>query len=170
MPQAQPPKDPAVAALARVRASATGSRRRRIPKNPTMTGSGPDARDPRPLGASVDAWATEHGYDADLAVGGLLGRWVEIVGEQVAGHVTVERYDAETRTVLLRAESQEWAVQLRYLIATIQRRIDAEIGPGLVTRIELRGPGTRAKGKWSVRTGRRSPRTAPIENPALFDD
>lgn len=154
--------DPASAALARVRAAARSaqSRRQRRVIPPVMTGSGPDERDPQMLGPVLSRWIRGNGYSAELAVAGVSARWPQIVGPQVAAHVTVGTFTPTDRggELVVQADSQEWAVQLRYLVPQIQRRIDEEIGAGVVTRLEVRGPGRRATGGWRVRTGRRSPR------------
>ena len=163
-------QDPALAALARVRSAAkaerTTRRRRVVPT--TMTGSGPDARDPQALASCVTGWVRGNGYGAELAVAGVAAQWEQIVGSQVAAHVTVGEFTPSDRggELVVQADSQEWALQLQYLIGQIQRRVDEEIGVGVVTRIVVRGPGKRAGGGWKVRTGRRSPRLAPPAPPA----
>ena len=96
-------------------------------------------------------------------------RWQQIVGAHIAAHVSVGTFTPLDRggELVVQADTQEWAVQLRYLVPQIQRRIDEEIGPGVVTRLEVRGPGRRGNnGGWRVRTGRRSPRLpAPLPPP-----
>jgi predicted nucleic acid-binding Zn ribbon protein len=154
-------------ALARARSLARNGRsaRRGPPPATTMSAAGPDARDPQPLGASLESWVRDNDYGAELAVAGLVGRWREIVGEQMAQHVQVGEYDVTERRVVLAADSQEWAMQVRYLLSQVQRRIDEELGKGLITQIQVRGPGGRTsgpgsgRGTWRVRTGRRSPRS-----------
>lgn len=166
-------QDPAQAALARVRAAAKTARSRRQRRVvPTiMTGSGPDARDPQLLGPVLTGWIRGHGYNEELAVAGLDARWKQIVGPQIAAHVTVGTFTPLERggELVVQADSQEWAVQLRYLVPQIQRRIDEEIGVGVVTRLDVRGPGRRGNGGWRVRTGRRSPRV-PAPPPPPEED
>lgn len=153
-----PSVDPALAALARVRAAGRKSATRRAPRPPQFTASGPDARDPQSLGSCVNRWVSGHGYTQELAVAGLADRWSAIVGDQVAAHVTVGEFSADTGDLILIADSPEWALQLRYLLTQVQRRIDEEIGPAVVRTISVRGPGRATSGGWRVRTGRRSPR------------
>jgi len=153
--------DPAMAALARARSI--------VRKRPwqvrgqirptTMSSAAPDSRDPQLLAASMNSWLRENNYQSELSVAGLVGRWTEIVGEQMAQHVQIAEFYPNDRRVLLVADSQEWAMQVRYLIRQVQRRIDEELGPDVVTDISVQGPGgKRAGGSWRVRTGRRSPR------------
>lgn len=162
--------DPAELALARVRSAAKTSRevRSRPRPAPTLSGSGPDARDPQLLGPALSGWVRSHGYGSELAVAGVAERWPLIVGPQIADHATVGGYTPLEKggELLIEADSAEWAVQLRYLVGDIQRRIDEEIGSGVVTRLTVRGPGRRATpGGWRVRTGRRSPRQPAPEPP-----
>lgn len=167
-------QDPALAALARVRAAAKGSRdgRRRPVVPTTMTSAGPDDRDPQSVGSCVTRWVRGNGYNAELAVAGVAAQWNQIVGDHVAEHVTVGEYtplDTGGELVVL-ADSQEWALQMRYLISQIQRRIDEEIGAGVVTRICVKGPGPARTGGWRVRTGRRSPRQPQVQPPPAAPD
>ena len=153
--------DAAAQALARVRAAGRGSQRK---KSTTATShyssSVPDVRDPGLLGRALDDWAKSQGHADRLAVSGLLNRWVEIVGPQVAQHVSVAEFrPADGGTVALVADSQSWALQMRYLKDQVLERIRDEIGPGLVARITISGPTEkRSAGKLRVRHGRRSPR------------
>lgn len=166
-------QDPALAALARIRAAAKsamsaerGARRRRVVPT-TMTGSGPDARDPQLLSSCVSGWIGGNGYGAELAVASVAAKWEQIVGAQVAAHVRVGEFTPMGRggELVVLADSQEWALQLQYLVAQIQRRLDEELGSGVVTKIVVRGPGGRTTWGWRVRTGRRSPRVAPPAPP-----
>ena len=144
---------------------ATRSRRTATP--PTLSSAGPDDRDPQLVGDMLSRWVSGNDFGPALAVAGVAQRWQEIVGEQVARHVEVGEYrpvDGGGELVIL-ADSQEWAVQVRYLTEQITRRIDEEIGPGVVTRLTVQGPGRRSSGGWRVRTGRRSPRQAPPPPP-----
>lgn len=161
-------EDPALAALARVRAtSQRAARSRRAPTPPTLSSSAPDDRDPQLLGDMLSRWVTGNAFGPALAVAGVAQRWQAIVGEQVARHVEVGEYLPSERggELVIRADSQEWAVQVRYLTDQIARRIDEEIGPGVVTSLTVQGPGRRTAGGWRIRTGRRSPRQAPPAAP-----
>ncbi len=157
-------EDPALAALGRVRAAAQQAGRRRRPVTPpTMSSAGPDERDPQLLGGMLSQWIDGNDFATALAVAGVAQRWQQIVGEQVARHVSVGAFTPLERggELVIEADSQEWEMQVRYLTDRISRRIDDEIGPGIVTRLVVRGPGRRVSGGWTVRTGRRSPRLPP---------
>ena len=42
---------------------------------------GRDGRDPLPLGAAINRLITERGWETPAAVGGVMGRWPQIVGD-----------------------------------------------------------------------------------------
>lgn len=154
-------------ALARARgaASAKGLRRtaagrpvpgkRRFRPGPGMgdvgSGSAPSRRDPQVLGPIVDKMFTERGWSAPVSIGGVVGRWREIVGDQLADHCEVETFDASV--LVVRADSTAWATQLRLLQPQLERRLAEEVGEGTVEEIVIRGPGgpSWTKGPRSVR-------------------
>lgn len=112
--------------------SAASLKRRR------WSGSGPDSRDPAPLGATMKRWLVDAGVGADLTKATVLGRWVAIVGAEVADHCEpVSLVDGE---LVLRAESTAWATQLRMLAPQIVAKINREVGHGSVLRIRAQGP------------------------------
>ena len=112
--------------------SAAALRRRR------WSGSGPDGRDPAPLASTLKRWLGDAGAGTDLTKATVLGRWVEIVGTEVAGHCEpISLVDGE---LLLRAESTAWATQLRMLAPQIVAKINREVGHGSVLRIRAQGP------------------------------
>lgn len=151
--QDEPTVDAAKEALARARAAAaanprptaapkrsTGAR----PVAPSASGSGPDARDPRLLGPSVEALLRERGWTESAAVGGLTGRWADIVGADVAEHVVPETFeqapDGRGLLLVLRADSTAWATTLQYMLPALRSRIDEELGAGTVADISVLGP------------------------------
>ncbi|HYN75750.1 MAG TPA: DciA family protein [Candidatus Limnocylindria bacterium] len=105
----------------------------------TRSGAHPDDRDPQPLAATVRRLVAEHGWEDDVAVGGVVGRWPEIVGADVASHCTPEGWADGVLTV--RADSTAWATQVRLLAPQLLRRLAEELGRGTVTRVDVRGPG-----------------------------
>ena len=115
--------------------------------------SGPagDDRDPQPLEAAVERLVGEHGWGEDLAVHGVVARWDQVVGTGVAEHVRPERYADTVLTV--RADSTAWASQVRLLAPTIVRRLNEEIGDGVVSKVTVLGPHTPSwrKGPRTVR-------------------
>lgn len=128
----------------------TGRRRTR----PKATGSHPDDRDPQLLDTSLERLIAARGWEMDLKVQGVFGRWAELVGQSVADHCTPESF-SEGRLVV-RTDSTAWATQLKLLAPTIVRRLNEELGDGTVTVIEVLGPHlpTWKKGGFGVRDGR----------------
>lgn len=132
--------------------------RRRPPPGEQRTGgrSGahPDDRDPQLLSGEVDRIVGRHGWELQLRVRGVFGRWPELVGTEVADHCTPESF-ADGRLVV-RTDSTAWATQLKLLAPQVLKRLNGELGDGTVTIIEVLGPHGPSwkKGSRSVRDGR----------------
>ena len=120
----------------------------------SMSGAHPDSRDPALVGSVVDRLVSDSGWDTEVAVHGVFGRWSAIVGAEVSAHCTPERFQDGHLSV--RTDSTAWATQLRLLAPTVVRRLNEELGHGTVLRIEVLGPQapTWRKGRRSVRDGR----------------
>lgn len=104
----------------------------------TSSGARPDGRDPQPVAGSLGRLVTEQGWDRPVAVGGVLGRWKQVVGDDLDQHCRPERFDDGVLTV--RADSSAWATQVRLLGPTVLRRLGEELGEGVVQRLVVRGP------------------------------
>jgi predicted nucleic acid-binding Zn ribbon protein len=144
-PAADEPEDAAAAALQRARAAARakglrpglkpiGGRRRGAKGGKTPR----DGRDPLLLGDQLDRLLADRGWQVDVAVGSVMGRWPQIVGEEVAQHCAPVTFEFGVLTV--RAESTAWMVQLQLLESTIMGRLEAETGKGTVTALKIVGP------------------------------
>ncbi|MEV5466233.1 DciA family protein [Streptomyces griseoincarnatus] len=104
------------------------------------SGARGDRRDPMALGAAINRLLTERGWEAPAAVGGVMGRWPEIVGEDVAKHCEPERYDEDERVLVVRCDSTAWATNLRLLAPTLMARLNDDLGHGTVRLIKVVGP------------------------------
>ncbi|WP_432484799.1 DciA family protein [Kineococcus esterisolvens] len=102
------------------------------------SGAWPDARDPQPLGSTLDRLVGERGWEQPVAVGGAFGRWDAVVGPELAGHCAPE--SLKDGTLVVRAESTAWATQVRLLTSVLVRRLDEELGHGVVVKVVVRGP------------------------------
>jgi predicted nucleic acid-binding Zn ribbon protein len=113
--------------------------------------------DPQPLDAAIKGLLDTEGWSMAVATGSVFGRWAQIVGPELADHTQPEALRDGELTVV--ADSTAWATQLRLLAAQLVRRLNAELGPGAVQRVKVRGPvtATRRPGEWRVR-GSRGPR------------
>jgi predicted nucleic acid-binding Zn ribbon protein len=124
------------------------------PSKARSTGAHPDERDPQLLDTTVGRLVDDHGWELDLKVHAVFGRWHELVGSEIGDHSTPESF-ADGRLVV-RTDSTAWATQLKLLAPTVVRRLNEELGHGAVTLIEVLGPHgpTWKKGGRSVRDGR----------------
>lgn len=68
-------------------------------------------------------------------VGGLFGRWDEIVGATVAAHVRPVRLDE--RVLVVEVDEPAWATQVSFLSDNLRARLASEIGVE-VDRLEVR--------------------------------
>lgn len=105
------------------------------------SGARADGRDPLPLGAAINRLVTERGWEAPAAVGGVMGRWPQMVGPEVAQHCEPQRYDEDARVLTVRCDSTAWATQLRLLAPQLVARLNADLGQGTVRLIKVLGPG-----------------------------
>lgn len=133
------PPDPARRLLARAR-KAKPVRREAAPRadQPSWSAAGPDPRDPARIGDAVAELVSDREWTKPLTAAGLLPRWAEIVGPDIAAHCKPERLVAGELSCV--AESTAWATQLRLLNRQILARIAAEVGPDVVVRLKVRGP------------------------------
>jgi predicted nucleic acid-binding Zn ribbon protein len=127
-------------AAARARGVSPGTPARRTPRRrePTRSGSGPDARDPVPFGTAIRRLVEERGWQESTSAGRVLGDWDRLVGPEIADHCRPASLD--DGELVLVAESSAWATQLRLLTRTLQARLAAQVGDGVVTSIVVRGP------------------------------
>lgn len=123
------------ARLARVQQRQASRQLGKQPANPTP---GANGRDPKAIGEVIGRLSKTRGWSTQVAVGSVLGRWAQIVGEEIASHCKPESF--EDTVVVVRCDSTSWATQLRLLSHELLKRFDAELGPGIVTVIRVLGP------------------------------
>jgi predicted nucleic acid-binding Zn ribbon protein len=130
---------------------AGGKSRRRRRTDAQVSGAHPDDRDPQLLDLTVGRLVSDHGWETDLAVHGVFGRWPEIVGDEVAAHCLPESF-TEGKLVV-RTDSTAWATQLTLLAGTVVRRLNEELGDGTVRVIDVLGPHgpSWTRGKFTVK-------------------
>ncbi|WP_319804706.1 DUF721 domain-containing protein [Nocardioides malaquae] len=145
---------PGVPAKRRKGSGAAGPGRRR--GRSRFSGAHPDDRDPQPLGFSLDRLVSYRGWETDLRVQGVFGRWGELVGAEVASHSTPETLT--DGKLVVRTDSTAWATQLRLLAPTLVRRLNEELGHGTVLVIEVLGPHGPSWKKGPRSAGGRGPR------------
>lgn len=116
------------------------AQRKQARKGGLRSGARADGRDPLPLGAAISRLITERGWEAPAAVGGVMGRWPQLVGQDLALHCSPERYDEDERVLTVRCDSTAWATQLRLLAPTLVARLNTDLGHGTVKLIKVLGP------------------------------
>jgi predicted nucleic acid-binding Zn ribbon protein len=126
-------------AAARAKGINPGAPVRRTRKlGPVRSGSGPDARDPVSFGDAIRRLVEQRGWQDTSAAATVVGDWDRLVGPEIADHCRPSGLvDGE---LVLVAESSAWATQLRLLTRTLQARLSAQVGEGVVTSIVVRGP------------------------------
>ncbi|MEV8532254.1 DciA family protein [Streptomyces sp. NPDC051211] len=107
------------------------------------SGARADGRDPMPLMAALDRLRTERGWEMPMAVAGVMERWPEIVGREIAVHCVPEKY--EDRELTVRCDSSAWAAQLKLLAPQLVATLNKELGQGTVRLIRVQGPGGRPR-------------------------
>jgi predicted nucleic acid-binding Zn ribbon protein len=138
----------AASALARARKAARakglrpGSRPARgrdlSPSGSSQGREGRDGRDPSLLGDQLDRLLLDRGWNVDVAVGSVMGRWPAIVGAEVAEHCTPVTF--QDGVLIVRADSTAWATQLRLISSSILGRLETEIGKDAVSELRVQGP------------------------------
>lgn len=102
------------------------------------TGRDADDRDPQALGIGLERLVADRGWQVDVAVGGVMGRWSHVVGRDVAEHCQPVTFD--NHVLVVQADSTAWATQVRLLVPTLLRRLAEELGDGVVEQVQVRGP------------------------------
>jgi predicted nucleic acid-binding Zn ribbon protein len=126
------------------------------PADERRSSAGADGRDPQPLAGSIQRLVEGRGWSANVAVGGVIGRWEELVGAELAAHCVPESF-AEGELVV-RADSSAWATQVRWIAQRILARINEELGTATVTALRVLGPDRPSWRKGAISVRGRGPR------------
>lgn len=113
------------------------------------SGPGKDPRDPQKLGISLATLTKKFGWETQLDVGELMGRWPQLVGANVAEHCVP--VVCEPPKLVVRASSSTWATQMRVMSMMLLDRLEKELGRRIIDEIEILGPTQK-----SWKRGRRS--------------
>ena len=141
---------------ARERGALPGQGRKKRRKPVRESGRGGD---PTAFGPAIRELLAARGWQERAAVGGVFGRWPQIVGPELAEHTRPETF--EDGILVIAADSASWATQVRLLAANLVKRLNEDLGHGTVKRVKVVGPSTRParQGRLRVTGGRRTPRT-----------
>jgi predicted nucleic acid-binding Zn ribbon protein len=123
-------------------------KRRRREREPGRGG------DPTAFGPAIRELLAARGWEERAAVGGVFGRWPQIVGPELAEHTAPQTF--EDGVLVVAADSTSWATQLRLLAANLVKRLNEDLGHGTVRRVKVVGPASGGPGgRLRVRGGRR---------------
>nr|WP_156000849.1 DUF721 domain-containing protein [Streptomonospora sp. PA3] len=129
-------------AAARERGASPEQRPRRVRRRPARS-----RNEPQLFGDAVRAWLAEHGWQEQVAVGGVFGRWDQIVGDYNAQHLRPVSY--EGGELVIAADSATMAAHARAMVRDLLRRLNEELGHGTVHSIKVQAPGRgRGPGPW----------------------
>ncbi|MBD9701615.1 DUF721 domain-containing protein [Streptomyces sp. NPDC014892] len=126
---------------ARARGEATQQQKQARRGGGLRSGARADGRDPMPLGPAINRLITERGWEAPAAVGGVMGRWPQIVGEKLAAQCVPLKYDEDERVLIVQCESPVWATEVRRLAPNLVARLNEDLGHGTVRQIKVQMPG-----------------------------
>ncbi|WP_255313893.1 DUF721 domain-containing protein [Trueperella pecoris] len=115
------------------------------------SGARPSKRDPKPLDMIFSHLIASRGWKSQLEVGSVAARWPDIVGPAICENCVVEDF-SEKGILTLRAKTSAWQTQIRALSAFLDKRLEEELGPGVVKEIVVGGPNTPSwkHGRYSV--------------------
>jgi predicted nucleic acid-binding Zn ribbon protein len=125
-------------AAARARGYRPGQEPRRRPLDPPRGSPGKDGRDPQTVGDTLARLLRDRGWVQDVSVGGVIGRWRDVVGDQIADHCQPETFQDGVLTV--RTDSTAWATQVRMLVPRLMRRLADDVGEDVVREVRVLGP------------------------------
>ena len=146
--------DLARAALAQARKRAAALPDKSVRRGRKSRGVDRGPGDPQLFGAAMESLVAERGWTVPVAVVGVMDRWAEIVGADIAARTEPESFLESV--LVVRAASTAWATQLRLIAPDIVRLLNVELGHGSVIRIDIRGPvgPSWVRGPLRVRDGR----------------
>lgn len=131
--------------------------RGRSPLSPAERGGpGVHPRDPQTVSSTMASLFRDRGWVQEVSVGGVVGRWRDVVGDQIADHCTPETF-AEG-VLVVRTDSSAWAQQLKVLAPQLVRRMSEDVGEGVVREVRVLGPAGPGFGRGKRAVRGRGPR------------
>ena len=82
-------------------------RRSRLRGEAVYSGAGKDRRDPAAISSALGKLISARGWSSSIDIGKVLGRWPDLVGEQVAMHC--KPVDFSPPLLIIAADSTTWA-------------------------------------------------------------
>lgn len=91
--------------------------------------------EPTPIGATIAGVVARRGWQERLQASTVWSRWEEVVGPQLRPHCQPVRIAG--RTLVIRADSQVWATQLRYLGPQVIANVTEVLGTAAVADVRV---------------------------------
>jgi predicted nucleic acid-binding Zn ribbon protein len=92
--------------------------------------------DPKPISDGLDRVLRGLGNPGVAAVRTVFSEWEELVGHETAAHAKPVSLDGQCLLVVV--DESGWATRFRYEQAGLLQRFAADLGEGVVTRIDVR--------------------------------
>lgn len=92
--------------------------------------------EPKPISDALDRVLRGLGNPGVAAVRTVFSEWEELVGSETAAHAKPVSLDGQCLLVVV--DESGWATRFRYEQAGLLKRFAAELGEGVVTRIDVR--------------------------------
>lgn len=91
--------------------------------------------EPTPIGTAIAGVVARRGWQERVQASTVWSRWEEVVGPQLRPHCQPVRIAG--RTLVIRADSQVWATQLRYLGPQLLSNLTAVLGDETVDDVRV---------------------------------
>lgn len=91
---------------------------------------------PNSIGAIIQQWLRDNGLDNKLKEQSVPTYWVEIVGETIAKHATVDRIDKGI--MFISVQSATWRNEIMLRREEIKRKVNERFGAEVVQEIVVR--------------------------------
>lgn len=102
------------------------------------SGARESVRDPQVLGPVMKKLLSSRGWRTPVNVWSVMEKWPDIVGDYIAANCVPEVF--ENTVLKVRCSSTVQATNLRMIESEILKKISDELGQGIVTRLDIRGP------------------------------
>jgi predicted nucleic acid-binding Zn ribbon protein len=112
---------------------------------------GKPGRDFVPLSSVLSVIADNENWKSHLTVARIAQDWPMYVGASIAQHTTISTFD--NGVLVLRADSTAWSTQLQYLLPTLKKRIQEQLGHFKLKDVVIKGPNSYSfkRGMFSVK-------------------
>jgi predicted nucleic acid-binding Zn ribbon protein len=111
---------------------------------------GKPGRDYSSLSSVVMKISNNETWKSHLTVADIAQNWAKYVGSSIAEHTQVAEFD--NGVLVLRADSTAWSTQLQYLLPSLKKKIQAQLGNFALRDVVIKGPNSYSfkRGMYSV--------------------